>query len=227
MPRRSFLAVPAGLAGLPCLEAAEGEEIWIFDRLDRIGGHPVKVEGAPRVVDTPLGKAIEFDGVDDALYIDVHPLAGAATLTWEVVFRPDTGGNPEQRFFHLSTLDPATGRDTNTRLLFETRLTGDRWCLDSYAMTGRNGRTLLNRERLHAAGAWYAAALVYDGSEVRNYVDGVMEGSGPLTLAPQGPGHTSVGTRINRQDYFKGAVRMARMTRRALEPGQFLKVPKA
>jgi hypothetical protein len=35
----------------------------------------------------------------------------------------------------------------------------------------------------------------------------------------------SVGTRINRQYFFKGAIRMARFTRRALAPSEFLKAP--
>jgi hypothetical protein len=46
-----------------------------------------------------------------------------------------------------------------------------------------------------------------------------------VRLAPQGAGRTSVGTRINRRDYFKGAVLEARMTNRALSPAEFLKVP--
>jgi hypothetical protein len=81
-------------------------EIWTFDRTDAIGGHPVTVLGHPRVIQTPAGKAVEFNGVDDALFIDDHPLAGASTFTWEVVFRPDAGGGAEQRFFHLQEQDP-------------------------------------------------------------------------------------------------------------------------
>src|SRR5262245_39567913 len=73
---------------------------WNFDRLDRIGGNSVAIHGQPKVIDTPEGKAILFDGVDDAIQLEVHPLAGAGTFTWEAVFRPD-GGQAEQRWFHL------------------------------------------------------------------------------------------------------------------------------
>ena len=73
-------------------------ETWTFDKLESIGGRPTTIVGHPRVIDTPQGKAVQFNGVDDALFIDVHPLAGAETFTWEVVFRPDTGGSPAQRF---------------------------------------------------------------------------------------------------------------------------------
>ena len=65
--------------------------------------------------------------------------------------------------------------------------------------------------------------MVYDGREFRNYVDGVQEGAAQLHLAPQGPGRTSVGVRINRVDYFKGAIRVARLTRGALSPAEFMK----
>ena len=81
---------------------------WTFDRLDMIGGVVTKVEGNPKVVDTSLGKAIEFNGVNDALWIEQHPLAGAETFTFEAIFRPD-GGAFEQRWFHLAERDAKTG----------------------------------------------------------------------------------------------------------------------
>jgi hypothetical protein len=70
-----------GLVLAAAQSAAPASEVWILDRLDQIGGHPTTILGNPRVIDTPLGKAIEFDGVDDAIFLDVHPLAGAETFT--------------------------------------------------------------------------------------------------------------------------------------------------
>jgi hypothetical protein len=203
------------------------DELWQFDRLDSIGGHPATAEGHPRVISTPDGKAVEFDGQAAALFIESHPLAGAAAFTWEVLFRPDLGGAAEQRFFHLQERDPKTGADTATRMLFEIRVVGEQWALDSYATTGPNGKALMDRAKLHPLGQWHAVEAVYDGKEFRNYVDGVLEGAAPLEMGPQGAGHTSVGVRINRRDYFKGAVLRARMTRRALAPNEFLKVPES
>jgi enterochelin esterase family protein len=203
--------------------APPAAEIWKFDRIDQIGGHKTTVLGHPRVIDSPVGKAVEFNGVDDALLVDVHPLAGAERFTWEIVFRPDAGGAPEQRFFHMQEKDRKTGADTETRLLSEIRVIDGRWCLDSFAIAGGQSRALLNRERLHPLGVWYRVAMVYDGRELRNYVDGVLEGSGGVHLIPQGPGHSSIGVRINKVNYFKGAVSLARMTRAALPPEEFLK----
>src|SRR5207248_8919079 len=72
---------------------------WDFDNLNRIDGLPVTVDGHPKVISSPVGKAIEFDGTQDSLFIERHPLAGAATFTWEAIFRPD-GGAEAQRWFH-------------------------------------------------------------------------------------------------------------------------------
>ena len=199
-------------------------QTWTFDRLDEIGGHRPTVLGDPRVIDTALGKAIEFDGADDALFFDVHPLANAETFTWEAVFRPD-GGAVEQRWFHLSE-NPATGADPENRMLFEIRVIDDQWCLDAYVQSGDARKALLDRSHLHPLGDWYHVAAVYDGREFRSYINGELDGAAELDLAPQGEGRSSVGVRINKVYYFKGAVRQARFTRRALALDEFLKLPK-
>jgi hypothetical protein len=198
--------------------------MWTFDRLENIGGHKTTVLGQPKVIASPVGKAVEFDGVDDALFVNDHPLAGAKTFTWEAIFRPD-GGQREQRWFHLSEQNPQTGADTDNRMLFEIRVVDDQWYLDSFIQSGTESKALMNRQALHPLRDWYHVASVYDGREFRNYVDGVQEGSAQLQLAPHGLGHTSVGVRINKVFYFKGAVRLARFTRRALPPSEFLKPP--
>ena len=153
-----------------------GTTVWTFDRLENIGGHKTTVLGQPKVIDSPIGKAVEFDGVDDALFIDNHPLAGAATFTWEAIFRPD-GGEREQRWFHLAEHDPVTGADSEPDAV---RNPGRRqaWYLDSHIQSGAASKTLMNRTSLHPLGAWYHVAAVYDGKEFSNYVDGVREGSG-------------------------------------------------
>src|ERR1022692_3510271 len=214
--RRAALAGIAATVLLWCADA--GGDVWNFDSITRIGGHAVTAEGHPRVISTPAGKAVEFGGVEDALFLDVHPLAGAETFTWEVIFRPD-GGAEEQRFFHFQE------NGTDMRMLFEIRVIEGKWALDSFDMSSTGSKALLDREKLHSLGAWHHAAAVYDGREYRNYVDGVLQGAAAVHLAPQGTGQTSVGTRINRIDYFKGAVLAARMTNRALPPAEFLKVP--
>lgn len=201
-------------------DAPGKDALWIFDRLDKIGGHAVKVEGHPQVVKTPIGKAVQFNGVDDALFLEVHPLAGAEQFTWEVIFQPDADGKPEQRFFHFQE------NGSTNRMLFETRVADGQWCLDSFAQSSSGSHALMDRGKLHATGAWYHVAAVYDGNEYRNYVNGIRQGEAIVKLAPQAAGRTSVGVRINRVDYFKGKIRAARMTPRALTPAEFMPIKK-
>jgi hypothetical protein len=203
----------------------EKAEVWRFDRVDRIGGHPTKALGHPQIIHTEYGKAVQFNGAGDALFVDDHPLAGADTWTWDVIFRPDQGGNPEQRFFHLSVLDPSTGKDTDDRMLFEIRIRDGQWCLDSYAKGGPQGKPLLNCDKKYPLGEWYRVTAVYDGTTLKNYVGDELQGEGEVHLLPQGKGHASIGVRINLQDYFKGAVMEARFTPRALPVSDFLKMP--
>ena len=93
--RLRAVSLAFALAGV-CACAAGAQEVWRFDQTASLGGHPAKALGHPQVIDTELGKAVAFDGVGDALMVDVHPLAGAATWTWEMIFRPDADGTAEQ-----------------------------------------------------------------------------------------------------------------------------------
>ena len=215
---KSLLAIVVVLFMSASRATAPDDEVWTFDRLDRLGGHQTTVLGDPRVVETPIGKAVEFDGVDDALLVDVHPLAGAETFTWEAIFRPD-GGRAAQRWFHLQEAG------TENRMLFEIRVVDDRWYLDSYGHSGDAQQALMNRDSLHPLGVWHHVAAVYDGREFRNYVNGTLDGAAEIRFLPQKEGRSSVGVRINLVDYFKGAIHLARFTRHALRPSEFLRVP--
>jgi hypothetical protein len=191
--------------------------VWVFDGLSAIGGHPTVIVGSPRVIETPSGKVVAFDGAGDGLIVNHHPLAGAARFTVEVVFRPDAGGLKEQRFLHLQ-------EDGNEdRILVETRLTGDgRWFLDTYVKSHETSQTLYAEAFPHSLGPWYHAALVFDGSEMRHYVNGAPELSAPIAFYPPGSGRTSIGVRLNRVSWFRGAIRLARFTPEALPPVAYL-----
>lgn len=221
----SAISVHAQIAPTAADAVIPQATVWRFDRIDSLGGQPTTVVGHPHVIASPYGKAVEFNGIDDGLFVGVHPLAGASAFTWEVIFRPDADGAPAQRFFHLQEVDAKTGQDTANRMLFEIRIVDGGWCLDSFATSNGQGRTLLNCKLLHPLGKWYRVTAVYDGRLFSNYVDDELEGSGEVQLVPQGMGRASIGTRINKTFYFKGAILMARMTPLALPPDQFLKMP--
>jgi hypothetical protein len=209
-------AVAAGGWGRPAPPPAA--TVWQIDSLDRIGGHPVTVLGAPRVVQAAGGGAVEFDGVDDGLMVEANPLSGLERFTVEVLFAPALDGAEEQRFVHFEEAG------TGNRARIELRLLpGPAWCLDTFLRHGEASLTLIDRAVTHPAGSWHAAALSWDGHTMTHYVDGVRELSGPVAFKPLGPGRTSIGVRQNKVSWFKGRIRTIRITAAALAPADLLK----
>ena len=194
-----------------------GPIVWAVDSLATIGGHPVTVIGSPRVVETPEGKAVEFNGTTDGLFVDHNPIAGLERFTIEVLFSPASDGAEEQRFVHIQEAD------SENRALVELRLLPKAvWCLDTYLRHGDAQLTLLDRTLTHPAAGWHAAALVFDGQTMTHYVDRVAQGTGTVAFKALGPGRTSIGVRQNRVSFFKGRIRLIRVTPDALAPSALL-----
>jgi hypothetical protein len=191
--------------------------VWNIDNLTSIGGHKVTVLGSPMVIDTPAGKAVQFDGVKDALFIDNHPLAGLPQFTVEIFFRPDPGGAQAQRWFHMN-------EDNGGRVLWETRLFGNDFVVDCFVESKGGNMALYDEKFKHPLGAWYHVAAVVDGKRAHHYVNGMEESNAALPFVAQGPGQTSIGVRITKMYFFKGAVRLARFTPRPLTPAEFMKL---
>jgi Concanavalin A-like lectin/glucanases superfamily/SPFH domain / Band 7 family len=215
---------------ISCLVAADGPDalaqqteaaklvVWNLDRLDLIGGHKTEVLGRPILFESPNGKAIRFNGSEDALFISTNPLSGLVQFTAEVIFQPLEDGPKEQRFLHFQE------DGSENRLLFETRITADnRWFLDTFLKSGDGNFTLFAERSLHPIGPWYHAAVTMDGKTMRHFVNGIEELSTPVKFTPQAAGRTSIGVRINRVHWFKGAVRQIRISPKALAPAEFLK----
>jgi len=191
---------------------------WDFNRASNLGGYTTQVLGAPRLIEIPQGNAMEFDGQQDGIIVDTNPLAGMERFTLEVIFRPDAGGPKEQRFVHLQE---TVGEN---RILIETRLTEDnRWFLDTFIRSDETNQTLYAEKFLHPFGEWYQAALVFDGREMRHYVNGIQEMSALIQYQPMKAGQISLGVRLNRVFWFKGAIRKVRFTHEALAPANFLR----
>ncbi|MEP7270002.1 MAG: LamG domain-containing protein [Acidobacteriota bacterium] len=211
------LLMPSGIRQASSNQThAGGSMIWEFDNLERIGGHKATVLGNPVVIETEKGRAVAFDGTDDAIILDANPLAGARQFTVEVIFRPDAGGPPEQRFLHMQETD-------DRRVLIETRLTRDsRWFLDTFIKSDESEKTLYSERFPHPIGVWYLAALVYQDNQMRHYINGAPELSGSVDYLPVQGGRTSIGCRLNRVFWFKGAIKRVRVTHRALSPREFM-----
>jgi len=190
---------------------------WSLDNLQRIGGHPVRTTGAPTVVKTDRGPAVEFNGSSDGLFIDTNPIQDMSAFTIEVEFQPAAGGQEEQRFVHLEEAG------TGNRALIELRMASNsQWALDTYLRFGETGLTLLDRTKAHPAAGWHMAALTFDGAHMRHYVDGVQELDGAVAFHRLGAGTTSLGVRQNLVSHFKGRILRLRITSRALSGADLL-----
>ena len=214
------IAAALGLGGRCALAVANGrpeEPVrWVLEDVKSVGGHTPTVLGAPKFDEK--APAMRFNGADDGLIVPVNPLSGCSEFTIEVLFQPDVSGPAEQRFLHFQEVD-------NHRGLLEIRLkeTGQ-WSLDTFLCSGENQLTLLDRTKLHPAGKWTWVALVYDGRKMTSFVNGAKELEGEVTFAPMKTGQTSLGVRLNKVFWFKGAIREVRFHPRALEAAKLQRV---
>jgi acetyl esterase/lipase len=202
------LSVAAGaIAGGDPFAPTAPPIVWTLDDLSTIGGHPVTLVGTPRVVETPKGRAVEFNGTSDGLFIGANPLRGLERFTIEVLFEPAPDGAEEQRFVHVE--ESGSG---NRALVELRRLPDATWTLDTFLRHGDASLTLIDRSRTHPTSRWHTASLTFDGKTMTHYVDGVPEASGEVAFRTLGEGRTSIGVRQNRVSWFKGRIREIRIT---------------
>lgn len=164
---------------------------------------------------SPYGKAIAFDGEEDAFFLETNPLQGLRSFTVEAIMCPDKDGPREQRFLHI-------GEVSGDRMLLETRVTDDgQWYLDTYIRSGSSQKALIDENLLHPAGKWYHVALVVDDGRMVNYINGKQELEATIVFAPINSGKTSIGVRQNKVSWYKGAIYKIVITPEALKPEQF------
>ena len=210
--KRQFWILAALTACAPVSQRADADTtVWALRDVTQVAGHLTEVVGTPRVSAPGTETSIVFDGKGDGLFVPANPLAGWPAFTIEVRFLPDGSGGEEQRFLHVED-------QLKRRVLMETRTTPDKqWSLDTFLFQDADRKlTLLDRTRLHPTDRWYWVALVYDGTKMSHYVDGVLELEGEVTFSPMSAGRTSIGVRQNRVSWFKGAIAEVRFTPVAL-----------
>jgi len=192
---------------------------WRLDSLARAGTDAIETIGAPMLVSTDIGPAVQFNGTADGLLIDRNPIEGLTRFTIEVLFSVDAEGPVEQRFLHIQE------STTENRALVELRLNNGRWALDSFVRHGDAQLPLLDLARTHSAGNWHVATTVFDAGGLSHYVDGIEQGRGQVAFQPLAAGRTSIGVRQNRVSWFKGRIHTVRVSPFVLPPSRFLVVP--
>lgn len=171
--------------------------------------------GNPLTISSPFGAAVQFDGKRDGLFLDRNPLVDMRQFTVEVIFRPDPSGLAEQRFLQM-------GEVNGERLMMETRLTVDnQWFLDAYLRSGDSSKALIDKTLLHPTGEWFHLAVVVDNGRMDTYVAGKHELEGRIPFSPLKSGRTSIGVRLNKVYWFKGAIAKIRITPTCLTPSEF------
>ena len=190
---------------------------WNLADLTSPGATGVTKVGDPRQIDCPYGRAVEFDGKGDALFLDTDPLLHLHQFTIEIIFRPDPNAPAEQRFLQM-------GEVNGERMMMETRVTPDnQWYFDAFIRSGDSSRTLVDNTKLHPTATWHHAAFVVDRGAMETYVDGKRELQGSVQFTPLTKGTTSIGVRMNRLYWFKGAIHKIKITPTKLGPSDFLK----
>lgn len=231
MKIKAWASATAAFAAVAAPAAQARQELWLLDDLSGVHGRPVTVEGAPRVIRDQVGRAIEFDGQDDSLFVKGRPLVGVPRFTIEVEIRPD-GGEFEQKFLHVAETDPKTGldvrpegenHDVNNRIMFELRAKKDGFYLDGFLNSTAGHEALATPGKINPLGQWYVVAQTFDGTHYRTYVDGVLQGEVVTSFTPQHAGNVRIGARMDQTNYFKGAIARIRFTDRALSPDEFMK----
>jgi len=199
-------------------------ELWDIDNLENIGGHAVSILGNPEVVTTDKGDAVHFNGNGDRLLVDANPIGEAKEFTVEVVFWADAcyPNNIEQRFVHIQDPDDPLQK----RVMIELRINQDNnMYLDGFINTDNDNLTLADETLTHPTETWLHAAVTYKDGVFSTYVNGELELSGNVSyqnLILGSTGKTSLGSRMDERSWFIGSIKTLKVTRKALEPNDFL-----
>ncbi|WP_304199118.1 LamG-like jellyroll fold domain-containing protein [Flavobacterium alvei] len=190
---------------------------WRVDNLTQIGGKAVTVSGSPKVIQTELGTAVEFDGIKDGLLVNDNPMNGATEFTIEMILKPYSGGAVEQRYLHFQ-------QDDNNRILAELRNNNNlNWSLDTFIKSGTSNQTLLDYSLVHSMNNWVHIALTYKNGVMTSFVNGIQELVGAVSYQVVNSGQTSLGVRMNQVAWFKGAIHSVKVTHEVLNPSNFMK----
>lgn len=200
-------------------------EILRFDSLTSINGHTTEQMGQPKVVVSPFGEAVSFDGDGDRLLINANPLGDATEFTVEIIFKANDvfPKNHEPRVFHIESPDnPAR------RITIELRLNDKKqWYFDAFIKSEKSQFTLIDSTKVHPVGEWVHAAMTYKDRQFVSYVNGKKELSGEVDyLTIPANAKTSVGARMNQIHWFNGEVLQVRVTKKSLSPSEFLLLDK-
>lgn len=190
---------------------------WLVAPLFQNKTEQTTILGNPKIVNSPYGNAVAFDGIDDALFLKEMPLKGLESFTVEMIFKPESNGVFEQRILQI-------GEITGDRMLLEIRVLDNNWYFDGFVASRGVKLALATEELLHPLGKWYHVAFVVTPNSLTTFVNGKQELHKDYTFNPIEEGQTSIGVRMNKVSWFKGAIYKIQISPQALKPNQFLRL---
>ncbi len=126
------------------------------------------------------------------------------------------------------TVKSLTGRTStdliNDRMLLEIRAVENNWYFDGYAASRGVKLALAKEDLVHPSGQWYHVAFVVTPTSLTTFVNGKQELHEAYTFNPIEKGQTSIGVRMNKVSWFKGAIYKIQISPTALKPNQFLRL---
>ncbi|PCJ82501.1 MAG: hypothetical protein COA49_00075 [Bacteroidetes bacterium] len=175
-----------------------------------------ETNGNPKIMKSPYGDAVYFNGEDDALFLENMPLKSLEEFTIEMIFRPEIDSPSfEQRIVHI-------GEVSADRLLLEIRTVDDNWYFDGYVASGTNKKALIDKNLLHPLGKWHHVAFVITPNSLTTYVNGKKELHESFIFKTIQTGRSSLGVRLNKRSWFKGAIYSVKITPDQLKPEGFM-----
>ena len=171
-----------GSRGLAPVVAPAGMVSWWpaeGDARDIVDGNDGVLQNGVTMVAGYVGQAFRFDGSNDRIEVlDAPNLGGMSQLSIDAWILPDGNGSPPVRAPGLVTKWGPGGVGDDSYLL---RLTSDGRLWG--AIQG-SGRVDLVGNQPISDYQWALVALVYDGTELRLYVNGALDASTPAVVGP-------------------------------------------
>ncbi len=179
----SYAGRNIGNRGLvPVLAPAGMVSWWPGDgnALDIVDGNDGALQNGAAFAPGYVGQTFRFDGVDDRVQVpDAPNLGGMSQLTIDAWILPDGNGGPPVVAPGLVTKwGPTPGAADDSYFL---RLTSDGRLWGAIQGSGRVD--LIGNEPISDY-QWALVAMVYDGSELRLYVNGALDASTPAVVGP-------------------------------------------
>ncbi|WP_308991045.1 LamG-like jellyroll fold domain-containing protein [Mariniflexile litorale] len=188
---------------------------WLISSMINEKFDDIQVSGKPKIVSSPYGDAVYFNGVEDAFFLERLPIESMEEFTIEMIFNPSIDGDFEQRVVHL-------GEVSGDRMLLEIRAIDGNWYFDGFAASGENKLALIDEKLIHPLGKWYHVAFVVAKDSLSTYVNGKLELTEPFSFRPIETGQSSVGVRLNKRSWFKGNIYKIKISSKKLRPYDFM-----